>query len=554
MRRKINREREVWAALSHPNILPFYGFAEDAVFEPYGALISPWCQYGDALYFFTQYGSVLTIPQRITLWKGAIAGASYLHSHKPTLVHGNITPSNTLIDQYGRAVLCDFGLVRIFLDEGSSGMTTMTAHTGTERYLAPELVTGEEMEYPTTASDVYALGCIGLEFVFDRKVYAHRKHNLRGCLIDDIASGMPPAEEPSNITPGTAGLWKIIETCWNPDPTLRPTSQILFDGVDQIRLPEEDASGTRTPKPKQVDLSNEEDKLELDALPTPEVPEDLTGLVTVDVSARPKFRGSYSFVYQGTYQGELVAVKIILEVGKPESMTKKVKRETSIWASASHPNIHPFYGVANDDCFSPYGALISPWYNNGDLQKFLSQREDMPLEGRLQLWKGTIEGVVYLHSRNPKIVHGDLKPGNVLIDQHETPRICDFGLARIFFDEEMSLMTTTQHTGTVRYLAPELLPEDEENILPTTASDVYALGCLGLEILFGQIPFSNRKNNYAGRIFRDIKDGVPPSAKAPDSPSSMRVWPLLMALWKTDPTERPPAKTILTMLEAMSSM
>lgn len=62
-----------------------------------------------------------------------------------------------------RAVLCDFGLVRIFLDEGSSGMTTTTAHTGTERYLAPELVNGNDMEYPTAASDIYALGCLGLE-------------------------------------------------------------------------------------------------------------------------------------------------------------------------------------------------------------------------------------------------------------------------------------------------------------------------------------------------------------------------------------------------------
>ncbi|KIM21069.1 hypothetical protein M408DRAFT_333662 [Serendipita vermifera MAFF 305830] len=237
MRRKVNREREVWAALSHPNILPFYGFAEDAVFEPYGALISPWCQYGDASYFFNQYGSVLTVPQKIALWKGAIAGVSYLHSHKPLLVHGDIKPSNILIDQYGRAILCDFGLVRIFLDEGSSGMTTTTAHTGTERYLAPELVTGEEMEYPTTASDVYALGCIGLEFVFDRKVYAHRKHNLRGCLIDDIASGMAPAEEPSNITTETTDSWEIIQACWNPDPNSRPLAWQMFETLSSP-LPE----------------------------------------------------------------------------------------------------------------------------------------------------------------------------------------------------------------------------------------------------------------------------------------------------------------------------
>lgn len=60
-------------------------------------------------------------------------------------------------------MLCDFGLARIFLEEGNTGLTTTSEHTGTSRYLAPELVAGEHSVHPTTASDVYALGCLGLE-------------------------------------------------------------------------------------------------------------------------------------------------------------------------------------------------------------------------------------------------------------------------------------------------------------------------------------------------------------------------------------------------------
>jgi len=70
---------------------------------------------------------------------------------------------NILIDDTGHAQICDFGLVRIFLDEGSTGMTTTTSHTGTERYLAYELVMAGEDARPTTASDIHAVGCIGLE-------------------------------------------------------------------------------------------------------------------------------------------------------------------------------------------------------------------------------------------------------------------------------------------------------------------------------------------------------------------------------------------------------
>jgi hypothetical protein len=53
--------------------------------------------------------------------------------------------------------------VRIFIDEGNSGMTTTTHHTGTERYLAYELVMAGDEAIPTTASDIHAVGCIGLE-------------------------------------------------------------------------------------------------------------------------------------------------------------------------------------------------------------------------------------------------------------------------------------------------------------------------------------------------------------------------------------------------------
>jgi serine/threonine protein kinase len=72
--------------------------------------------------------------------------------------------------------------------------------------------------------------------------------------------------------------------------------------------------------------------------------------------------------------------------------------------------------------------------------------------------------------------------GNILIDDLGTPRICDFGLARVLLEEENTGMTTTsEHTGTTRYLARELVAS-EETVYPTTASDVYALGCLGLEV------------------------------------------------------------------------
>jgi serine/threonine protein kinase len=70
---------------------------------------------------------------------------------------------NILIDDNGVAKICDFGLVRILMEKGNhSGMTTTSAHRGTERYLPYELVTTQDASQLTTSSDVYSMGCVGL--------------------------------------------------------------------------------------------------------------------------------------------------------------------------------------------------------------------------------------------------------------------------------------------------------------------------------------------------------------------------------------------------------
>lgn len=68
-----------------------------------------------------------------------------------------------MIDEKLNPRICDFGLARILLEEGTSGLTTTSEHSGTERYLAYELVVSDDMCVPTLSSDVYALACIGLE-------------------------------------------------------------------------------------------------------------------------------------------------------------------------------------------------------------------------------------------------------------------------------------------------------------------------------------------------------------------------------------------------------
>lgn len=127
-------------------------------------------------------------------WKGVILGVNYLHKFSPTIVHGDLKPvshltsvnyiyrwhwlvkGNILIDDRLNARICDFGIARILIEEGTSGLTTTSDHTGTERYLAYELVVSDELHLPTTFSDIHALACIGYEVCSTQLIYCQ---NLR---------------------------------------------------------------------------------------------------------------------------------------------------------------------------------------------------------------------------------------------------------------------------------------------------------------------------------------------------------------------------------------
>ncbi|KAF9510687.1 hypothetical protein BS47DRAFT_1407227 [Hydnum rufescens UP504] len=90
----------------------------------------------------------------MTVVRGLCAGVQYLHCCNPPIVHGDIKPSNVLIDEYGEAVLSDFGFTRI--RHGLTRTGTRSTGLGTLRYLAPEVFSGE-VPRATLATDIYSL-------------------------------------------------------------------------------------------------------------------------------------------------------------------------------------------------------------------------------------------------------------------------------------------------------------------------------------------------------------------------------------------------------------
>ncbi|KAG8766213.1 hypothetical protein FRC16_007745 [Serendipita sp. 398] len=241
-------------------------------------------------------------------------------------------------------------------------------------------------------------------------------------------------------------------------------------GFSQLQIPAGEHP-LSTPNPTEPPIEAEHENEEEDE------PPDLSGTVRL-LSRHPVFSGTYSSVYEGVWEHCHVAVKVIRAVGSLKATRRKYRREAQVWSRLSHPNILPLYGLCMDSDFGPFGALISPWCKNGNSAE--SVHEIRSPADRIRLLLGVANGVRYLHEHVDILVHGDLKPANILIDDDGVARLCDFGLVRLIQETPSGMTTTTAHTGTVRYLAQELVISDDPK--PTTETDCHALGCIALEV------------------------------------------------------------------------
>ncbi|KZV82880.1 kinase-like protein [Exidia glandulosa HHB12029] len=154
---------------------------------------------------------------------------------------------------------------------------------------------------------------------------------------------------------------------------------------------------------------------------------------------------------------------------------------------------------------------------------------------KLNLLVEALHGLTYLHTRKSEIVHGDIKGGNILISEYCHAQLSDFGLASV--DDYV----TTSLTGTARWMSPELFTG--ETARATTASDVWAFGCVMVEVLSGIHPYFEIDN-----IQRVIL-AITQEGKKPTRPTNAHdaLWDLIQDCWGS-PSDRPPAGVLLQRL------
>ncbi|KDQ12063.1 hypothetical protein BOTBODRAFT_430229 [Botryobasidium botryosum FD-172 SS1] len=269
---------------------------------------------------------------------------------------------------------------------------------------------------------------------------------------------------------------------------------------------------------------------------------DITEKVRV-VSKLPVARGGYSDIYQGYYRATqttnlVVAIKVItvrgaLDEEDEKKVWRRLNREIIVCKDLNHPHVTKFWGFCYPFDFELFPALVSPWYRNGTARAYLLAH---PKADRLVLFKEVTSALYYLHSLKPPIVHGDLKSDNILVDNKGHACLSDFGLSRIFQFVKTGLTTTTA-AGSYRWMAPELLfPENDKPAMVTKESDMYALGCLGIEIFTDQRPWDPLSDPQV--LIRVYHGETPPRPK-PTSVLSDFIWSMLRPCWRPNPFDRP---------------
>ena len=264
-------------------------------------------------------------------------------------------------------------------------------------------------------------------------------------------------------------------------------------------------------------------------------------------------RGAFAKVYKGVLEFEdrkLVAVKRMNDMVKEGDL--EFKAEVSAIGRTNHRNLVQLLGFCNE---GQHRLLAYEFMSDGSLASFLFRVSRPYWYQRIQIALETARGLFYLHEEcSNQIIHCDIKPQNILLDDSFTARISDFGLAKLLKMDQTH--TTIGIRGTKGYVAPKWF----KNMPVTIKVDVYSFGILLLELICCRKSFEAEAKDEDRTILADwaydcYKDGklellVENDKEAKNDMKRVQKY-VMIAIWciQEDPSLRPTIKKVVQMME-----
>ncbi|KAG8912357.1 hypothetical protein FRC01_005138 [Tulasnella sp. 417] len=243
----------------------------------------------------------------------------------------------------------------------------------------------------------------------------------------------------------------------------------------------------------------------------------------------------------GFQPGTVVAVK---QLRPRKDTTVTLAREIAVWAGLKNRYVVRLIGFTLDKR-ADIAWMISTFASSGSLHGYIS---NMPKwqNTRTRLAIDIARGIEYLHNHSPPIRHGDIKPENILINGNDEAVLTDFGLSSAVQSDPSGPPGSEGVQGTLRYMSPELLLEEDPAL--TLESDIWALGCLFLEIMTDQSPYEGVEHEGALTLKIACMEPPAPELSMLQSVRSDRIRKLVSQSWSMEPEDRPSASECLAVL------
>lgn len=428
-RKRFDRESYIIARLNHPNIIQVYDRGINEEDMPY--FVMEYVQ-GTDLYRLCKERS-LSHGEKVEIIIQLLKALAY--AHKNNVVHRDIKPDNILIDEESNVKILDFGIAQFYQGERLvSERTTSGTVMGTYSYMSPEQK--KSSDDVNNLSDIYSVGVVMYEL-----------------FTGKIPAGHFP--EPKQINSAvTTELNDLILQCLNPEPGQRPESAEILK-TSLLRLHQ---------------------GAHLDTVQTERAYKGITKIKAqfqlLDILREDQYGGVY--LYQKRDQSELLIIK--------RKVASSPGFETTESLSAlNHENIVNTLGTSKND---QHFVIVQEYIPGGTLLDKLSHSLDW--QETLRIARELCSAIAFAHDND--IIHGHLRPTNILFGESGKLKVTDFGL-----------QDDLRKIENVHYYSLQ----DEER---SKSADIYAVGVILYQLFTGSLP---RRKNEDGLVVREFFARLP---------------------------------------------
>ncbi|XP_047049722.1 uncharacterized protein LOC124654779 [Lolium rigidum] len=466
--------------------------------------------------------------QRYKIIEGICNGLHYLHEGKEgsPIIHRDLKPGNILLDDDMIPKIADFGISRLIGEDKTH--TRTFAIIGTWVYLSPEF---KQNGMISKKLDIYSLGLIIIEIISGKRIYCDNIGTPNEEFIELLEKWRSRLQKEGSMEDNYSQLYACIilsMDCMDKDPQKRPTTEQIIDTLNKTKECQFRSGGSfhlpntlALPSLETYDGDNSQYNSENELEGASPLPIELSLQFLKDItknfcSELEIGQGVSGVVYQGVHPcGEIIAVKRLQKTIRGGE--RQFRNTVGDLLALEHKNVAKLigccYGVEREAAACNRGSLhaykqdnfLCYEYLRGEsLDKFIYDKSrKVNWDMRLRIIKEICEGLHFLHVESGRdIIHLNLKPSSIILDDKMIPKIANSGLHRLF-GQEHTPPQAQDISGRLVYMAPEYLYCGEEKL----ESDLYSLGLLIMEVVTGNRSCFNEDGllpwHFIGNVRKD---------------------------------------------------